>query len=175
MPIFGFGGGKQGSTTVTLTGVDKMKKDLDAIGNEVAQGKILRAALNAGAQAIKDEARLRAPVRTGELRNSIIVYRVRKPKAGTVNFIVGVKRIKLARVVKRLSRRIRKSGVKFRFKEDTFYWRFLEFGYHDRGGNFRQKMFMRPAIASVKGQLVEIVGNQIEKGIASFNKKLGAK
>ncbi len=62
------------------------------------------------------------------MKKNIIVYKDRKPADATVHYSVLVRRIKVARKVKRLMRRAAKQGVAINFSDSAFYWRFLEFG-----------------------------------------------
>jgi hypothetical protein len=65
--------------TVTLTGVEEMKRQLQALPVEI-RSKVLAGALFAGAKVLRDEVKNRAPVKTGNLRDHIIVYRDRHPQ-----------------------------------------------------------------------------------------------
>jgi HK97 gp10 family phage protein len=157
---------------VVLTGVAEMKRQLDALGDPKATARILGAGLSAGAQAIRDEAKARAPVRAvngGALRDSIIAYRDRKPPQGQVHYMVGVKRIKLAYTVNRLNRRLGRAGLKLKIREDAFYWRFLEYGT----AKMHARPFMQPAIAAVSSKLVDMVGAKIQAGIDRAIKRQG--
>lgn len=149
------------SRSVVLTGVAEMKAQLDALGDPKKIARIVGAGLAKGATMIRDEAKTRAPVRSGALRDSIIAYRDRKPKDGQVHYLVGVKRIKLAYTVNRLNRRLGRAGLKLKIREDTFYWRFLEYGT----AKMHARPFMQPAIAAVAPRLVEIIGKKIQVGI----------
>lgn len=155
--------------SVVLTGVDEMRRQLESIADPKAVQRILGAGLSAGAQAIRDEARTRAPVRTGALRESIIAYRDRKPQQGTVHYLVGVRRIKVAYAVNRLNRRLKRAGLKLKIREDTFYWRFLEYGT----AKMHARPFMQPAIAVVAPKLVDLVGAKIQAGIDRTLKRQG--
>ena len=156
--------------TVTLTGVDQMRKQLESIADPKAITRILGAGLSAGAQAIRDEARTRAPVRTGALRESIIAYRDRKPQGGTVHYMVGVRRIKVAYAVNRLNRRLKRAGLKLKIREDTFYWKFLEYGT----AKMHARPFMQPAIGVVAPKLADLVGAKIQAGIDRQLKRQGS-
>lgn len=149
------------SRTVVLTGVEEMKRQLAEIGDPKKVARIVGAGLATGATMIRDEAKTRAPVRTGALRDSIIAYRDRKPGDGRVHYMVGVKRIKLAYTVNRLNRRLGRAGLKLKIREDTFYWRYLEYGT----AKMHARPFMQPAIAAVSPKLVEIIGDKINIGI----------
>ena len=158
------------SRSVVLTGVAEMKAQLDSLGDPKLVSRILGAGLAAGATAIRDEAKTRAPVRTGALRESIIAYRYRKPPPWQVNYRVGVKRIKVAYTVNRLNRRLGRAGLKLKIREDTFYWRFLEYGT----AKMHARPFMQPAIAVVGPKLPDIIGEKIQARINSAVKRKGA-
>jgi HK97 gp10 family phage protein len=160
------------TTTVTLTGIEEMKRQLQALPAEIRK-TVLAGALFAGAKTLRDEVKSRAPVRTGNLRNNIIAYRDRHPEqfGAAVHYSVMVKRLKVARKVKRLLRRAKNAGASIRIVDDAYYWRFLEYGT----SKMSARPFFRPAIDVVQPQLVKIVGDQLQVGIDRAAKKLGAK
>lgn len=161
------------ASIVKLTGIEEMKRQLTALPAEVKKGRILDAAIFAGAKALREEVKSRAPVRTGNLKKNIITYRDRHPEqfGATSHYSVMVRKLKIARKVKRLLRRVKNADARIRIIDDAFYWLFLEYGT----SKMAARPFFRPAIAAVEPQLVKIVGEALQKGIDRVTKKLGAK
>lgn len=157
-------------STVKLTGVAEMKTQLKQLTERMRQGVYARG-IYEGAKTIQNAVIARAPVRTGNLKKNIIVYKDRKPENATVHYSVLVRRIKVARKVKRLIRQAAKQGVEINFSDSAFYWRFLEFGT----SKMRARPFFRPAIEAVKGALVSIVGGKLQSGIDRAVKQVGGK
>jgi HK97 gp10 family phage protein len=157
---------------VTLTGVEEMKRQLSGLSDKI-QKTVLNAAVFEGAKVLRNEVQNRAPVRTGNLKKNIIVYKDRQPQqmGAAVRYLVLVRRIKVARKVKRLLRRAAKQGVQINFADNAYYWRFLEFGT----SKMAARPFFRPAIDAVTPQLIKIVGDKLQAGIDRAAKQLGAK
>ena len=161
------------ANTVTLTGIDEMKRQLRALPAEIKKQRILDAALSQAAITLRDEVRRLAPVKTGALRENIIVYRDRKPERSnaTSKYSIFVRKIKVSRKVRRLLRKIKAAGANIKISDYAFYWKFLEFGT----SKMPARPFFRPAIQATKGSFVQIVGDGIQKGIDRVVKRLGAK
>jgi len=158
--------------SVTLTGVDEMRRQLRELPAEINKQGILNRALLAGAKTLRDEARAKAPVKTGALQKSIIVYRDRNPARSVAKYSVFVRKIKISKKVKKLLRKVRIAGTKLRISDDTFYWKFIEFGWSGLPGG---SPFFRPAIMIVEPQLVRIVGDELQRGIDAALRRAGAK
>lgn len=60
----------RGTVTIEITGLDKLQRKLRELPLRV-QNAVLRKGLRAAANVVRDEARRRAPVRTGNLRRNI--------------------------------------------------------------------------------------------------------
>jgi HK97 gp10 family phage protein len=158
--------------SVTLTGVEEMKRQLSGLSEKI-QKTVLNSAVFEGAKLLRNEVQSRAPVRTGNLKKNIIVYKDRQPQqiGAAVRYSVLVRRIKVARKVRRLLRKAAKQGVQIDFADNAYYWRFLEFGT----SKMPAKPFFRPAIDAVTPQLIRIVGDKLQAGIDRAAKQLGAK
>ena len=158
--------------TVTLTGVDQMKRQLDQLSDKIKK-QVLAGAVLAGARALQEEVVRHAPEKTGQLKKNIITYRDRQPQkmGAAVHYSVLVRKIKVALKVKRLLRRAAKSGVSINFADNPFYWKFLEFGT----SKMAARPFFRPAIGVVTPQLIKIVGDKLQAGIDRAAKQVGAK
>lgn len=155
-----------------LSGLKETVAALRALPAEFAsnRGGPIRKALFAAAKPIRDDAQLRAPIDTGNLRANIYIYRDRNPKASTgatERYIIGVrtKRRKVAR--SRLNTRLGRVGKNFRVRGDAYYFWFIEFG--------TQKMparpFLRPAFESGKARAVSTFSDEFRKGVEAAVKR----
>lgn len=59
-------------TSLDFSGLNDIAKDLEAL-SRAENNKVLRDATRAGAEVLKDEVIARAPVRTGKLKNVVVV------------------------------------------------------------------------------------------------------
>lgn len=73
--------------TVDIVGEDVLRKKLAALGT-IAKGEVIKAAVEAGGRVLEAEAKIRAPVDLGFLRNSITV-RPGEITANSANVHVG--------------------------------------------------------------------------------------
>ncbi|WP_175807746.1 HK97-gp10 family putative phage morphogenesis protein [Burkholderia cenocepacia] len=107
--------------------------------------KALRRATLAGAKVIRDEARARAPKKTGKLKRNIVSSSLRQKESPGVA-TAGV--------------RVRSKG-----KEDSptnaFYWRFVELGTQ----NMKAEPFMRPAFDAAIAQAEGAIRTEIARAI----------
>src|SRR5687768_15884815 len=83
---------------------------------------VLNSALMAGARLMVADAKLRVPVRTGELRRNIRARPVKPEGRHTATVIVGVRKLTKKQVFAARKKRGRANA------SDPFYWRFVEFG-----------------------------------------------
>jgi HK97 gp10 family phage protein len=134
-------------------------------------GGPLRYALFQAAKVVRDEAKRRAPKRSGQLRDNIIAKRHRNPKAvgATERYDIGLKggTRKLANNVR--NRRARTAGAIVRTAGSTFYGRFLELGT----AKMSAKPFLRPAIEAKQGAAVEAFRVNFLKAVEKAEAKLG--
>ena len=129
---------------ISGTGDAELQKLLNALPEKV-QKKIMRQALREAAKVVAAEARARAPVGTGTLRDSIKV-RAAKGKRGTIG----------AEVV---------TGEGY-FQGKTFYGAFIELGTRKMGA----KPFLRPAAAAARGRAIAVVAEAIRTRIEGVAK-----
>lgn len=159
---------------VTLTGIEDIKRKMSglsiAVQNVIAHGAMLDAA-----QILKAEVKRRAPVRSGKLRDNVIIKRD-KAVPGQAGYSVLVRKVKVAKKIRRVINRLHHAGFDVVFSNDPFYWRFEEFGHNIvRGkkvvGHYPAHPFFRPAIDAVKGQFIATVGEGIQKRVDGFLKQ----
>lgn len=120
----------------------------------------LREATSAGAAVIREEAKARAPVYTGEvtaghpppgtLRKAVAMYR-NNSASGPLKqvFSVGVRHGKSRQKVGKTNR-------------DAYYWRFVEFGT----AKMSARPFLRPAFEATKVRAVETIAAVLRQRIA---------
>lgn len=116
------------------------------------RGKVLQQALTAGAKVIADDAKARAPARSGVLKRAIWSFRNRQNSNGVYE-----------------ERAIRpRSGKKFqKSKRDAFYWRFVEFGTRFMAA----QPFMRPAFESRKEAALKAIMQRLAVAIDKAARK----
>lgn len=105
-----------------FSGLLNLSKDLEML-SKAESNKVLRQATRAAAVVFRDEARSRAPKKSGKLARNIVAMNQRSSNGGAV---AGV--------------HIRSSG-KAGGKNNAFYWRFVELGT----SKMAQVPFIRPA------------------------------
>lgn len=151
--------------TQTLHGLDGVLDNLKALGALASKrGGPVRASLAKGAKVIRDEAIKRAPERTGNLRDSIIMKRDPKPQmVGAAEvYWVGVKgggRRKYAGTKR--NRRNGRTGQEYEVSGNAYYWRFIEFGTE----KLRARPFLRPAFEATKHEALNTIVTELKRGI----------
>lgn len=113
---------------VKVEGLAELGQALKDFG-PVLSKKYLRKATFEMARVIADDAKSRVAVRTGTLRDNIAVFK-RLSTDVVSSYVVGVRKIKLNRKMKKVLRILRNSngGARTSITGDAYYWRFLEFG-----------------------------------------------
>ena len=130
---------------VDIKGLDEINKKLRLLDKKM-KASIARRALNKGGRHIRDEAKSRVPVRTGNLRDSITL---RTKKLGRTGFLAEVGPAK---------RKGRDAITgKRKVLADGFYGRFVERGTK----NMAPQPFMRPTYAAVKGRVPDVIGDEM--------------
>ena len=145
---------------IRLTGMNELARKLQKLPNDMAR-KGLQKAVNAGADITLREARLRAPVDTGELRKNIRRRAANKrlgkwARAAAVGVLTDEKSGGLRYgIAKRKNKRKNSvsTGLTGFANSDVYYWRFHEFGT----SKMRARPFIRPAFESTKSQQIEKV------------------
>ncbi|EOU1737399.1 hypothetical protein C4D33_05805 [Clostridium perfringens] len=115
----------------------ELKQKLSELDNKV-QNEISEKALVAGAEPIEQKQKQLAPVKTGELKKSLVKGEVKKSK--------GVKKIKIG---------VQK-GASQDVKDRAYY---QNYGFRSRGGLF----FMEESIESTKSEAVEEMAKVIKE------------
>lgn len=139
--------------TMNLTGFKELAEKLKQLGPRVAKNG-LRAAVSSGAAVIRNEARSRAPVDTGEMRKDIHIKREKDARGGetvAAKYSVFVLSGKKSRI----------SGKARNVDKNSYYWRFVELGT----SKMAAQPFMRPAFESKKEAAVEAIGKKLDERI----------
>ena len=131
--------------SVEVTGLKELAEKLAQMGPRLERNG-LRAAVSAGAEVIRKEARARAPVATGTLRRAFYKKQIREQSGQKQQtFFVGVR-----------------SGKRYAPKgQDAYYWRFQEFGT----AKMPARPFLRPAFESKKNEAVEAMKKKLRDRI----------
>jgi HK97 gp10 family phage protein len=139
--------------TQNLTGFDELAKKLKELGPKVAKNG-LRRATSAGAAIVRNDARTRAPVDTGEMKRDIMMKRERDVRGGDTTGTVYT-------VYVRSGKKSRMAGKKRNVDRDSYYWKFIEFGT----AKMPAKPFLRPAFEANKEAAIEAIGKSLDETI----------
>ena len=143
-----------------LTGFKELSAALRSLGPKVARNG-LRRAVSAGAAVIRDDARSRARVATGEMKRDIMIKRERDVKGGDT---FGAK----YSVFVRSGKKSRLAGKGRDVQKDSFYWKFQEFGT----SKMAARPFLRPAFAAKREAAVEAIGKVLGEAIENAVKEV---
>ena len=154
--------------SVQVQGLDQLAKALRELPQRVARNG-LRAAVYAGAKVIRDEAKLQAPVATGDLGPN-------QPPPGTLKRSVIMKQIpelsgaqkQTFFVTVRHGKKYRKQGKKGNLSQDAWYWRFVEFGTIKMSA----RPFLRPAFDIKKHEAVTAIKTRLAQRIEQAAQEL---
>ena len=154
--------------SVQVQGLDQLAKALRELPQRVARNG-LRAAVYAGAKVIRDEAKLQAPVATGDLGAN-------QPPPGTLKRSVIMKQIpelsgaqkQTFFVTVRHGKKYRKQGKKGNLSQDAWYWRFVEFGTVKMSA----RPFLRPAFDMKKHEAVTVIKTRLAQRIEQAAQEL---
>ena len=154
--------------SVQVQGLDQLVKALRELPQRVARNG-LRAAVYAGAKVIRDEAKLQAPVATGDLGPN-------QPPPGTLKRSVIMKQIpelsgaqkQTFFVTVRQGKKYRKQGKKGNLSQDAWYWRFVEFGTV----KMPARPFLRPAFDMKKHEAVTAIKTRLAQRIEQAAQEL---
>ena len=144
------------SDTQYVDGLSRLAHILEELPKNVARN-CLRTAVSSGAALIRDEAKNRAPVDTGEMRRDIMIKRERSDNQRAIYS-----------VFVRAGKRSRLSGKGRDVSKDSFYWRFVEFGTSKMAAH----PFMRPAFDTMKDQAVSTIADSLKTRIPTEIDKL---
>lgn len=147
--------------SVQVNGLAELGRALQQFPIVLGQ-KYLRRATYTAAAVIEQEVENRVPVRTGELKSHVTIFRHQMTDL-SCNYDVGVRGIRLTRKVKRLLRVLRKTGglARVPIQGDSYYWRFLEFGT----AKMAAKPFLRPAFEATKDNAVDVFRTTLADGV----------
>jgi HK97 gp10 family phage protein len=146
--------------TFKIEGLSELDRRLREFGPKIARNG-LRAANYAGAAVMRDAVRETAPVRTGELRANIRIFKRATPN-NVVKHAVGArgKRLKYADTAE--NRRKRRVGKRYTVDtRNSMVARFLEFGT----SKMAARPFMRPAFERSVRPAIEAVRARLEKAV----------
>ncbi len=144
-----------------LTGFKELAQAMRQLPDRVAKNA-LRRAVSSAAAVVRNEARARAPVDTGEMKRDIQMKRDRDTKGQvSARYLVFV----------RSGKKSRMAGKGRNVNKDSFYWRFLEFGTV----KMTAKPFMRPAFEAKKQEALEQLRKTLKEGIETEAQKLRRK
>ena len=154
--------------SVQVQGLDQLAKALRELPQRVARNG-LRAAVYAGAKVIRDEAKLQAPVATGDLGAN-------QPPRGTLKRSVIMKQIpelsgaqkQTFFVTVRHGKKYKKQGKKGNLSQDAWYWRFVEFGTIKMSA----RPFLRPAFDMKKHEAVTAIKTRLAQRIEQAAQEL---
>jgi HK97 gp10 family phage protein len=155
---------------IKVEGLAELAKALKALPPEIAgkNGGPLRKAIGRAAVVIRDDARRRAPVDTGNLRDNIIAVRNRKSPQGTEGYFIEVRRERRKYVNTRANRRKRRVGKTYEILGEAYYGMFIELGTV----KMPAQPFLRPAFESKKVEAVETFRVEFAKAIDAAAKKV---
>ena len=155
---------------IKVEGLAELAKALKALPAEIAgkNGGPLRRAIGRAAVVIRDDARRRAPVDTGNLRDNIIAVRKRKSPQGTEGYFVEVRRKRRKYANTRANRRKGRVGKTYENLGEAYYGMFVELGT----AKMPAQPFLRPAFESKKTEAVETFRVELAKGIEQAAKKV---
>lgn len=149
----------------TVTGLAELSKKLKEMPIKLAKNG-LRAAVNAGAEVIRKDAKARVPVKTGNVRKNIYKKQIReKSNNFQQTYYVGVKlgrKRKLAPT--KLNVRKQRVGQLYDVESSAYYWRFLEFGT----SKLPARPFLRPAFDTKKSQAVDAMAKKLKERIDKY-------
>lgn len=134
-----------------VEGLRELVRALEDLPRKVATNG-LRKAVSTGAALVRDEAKSRAPVDTGEMRRDIMIKRARTADGMIATYEVFV----------RTGKKSRMAGRRRNVARDSYYWRFVEFGT----SKMAARPFMRPAFEAKKVEAVDLIKQTLREKIA---------
>lgn len=139
-------------TRLDFSGLLDLSKDLEALSKAENRG-VMRNATRAAATIFRDEAKKRAPKRTGKLRRNIVVVTMRDRGGGIIS---GVH-------VRGANPRTGASDGKMKAsnRNNAFYWRFVEMGT----SNMAPIPFLRPAYDSRQEEAAKAAFDEANRAI----------
>lgn len=159
---------------VKITGLRELGMKLRALPAEITKnggGPVMLTLRRMGARIQKD-AKQRVPVRTGTLRDNIIVTRKKKGlSAGQFAVDVTVRAKAQKYADNKTNRRLGRVGGSYKTYGPLFYARFLEFGT----SKMTAKPFLTPAFEAAKPELPNIFKTEMTRAIDEAVQRLARK
>ena len=149
---------------VKVEGLAELGQALKEFGQKIAT-KYLRHSTRAAAKVFLEEAKQLSPVLSGALQEAETIFKRPGSSADEVQYVVGIRRIKRKSKVKRVLRTLAAAGITVNVEGDAFYGRYMEFGFHDKGGNFHKYPFMRPAYDAKREESVQVFAADLAVGV----------
>lgn len=154
--------------TLNISGLKELQAALKELPDRIAKN-VLRGSVAAGAAIIRNEARQRAPVYTGEVAAG-------HPPPGTLKRSIVQKQIKeLSNATKqtffvtvRRGKEYQKQGKKGNLSQDAYYASWVEFG----NSRMSARPYLRPAFEAKKEAAIEAIRAYLEKRIPEEAAKL---
>jgi HK97 gp10 family phage protein len=165
-----------------VQGLDLLARNLRGLTDDMRQ-RGLRSATAAAAVLVRDEARTRAPVETGKLREALYVVRDRAQESDeSAVYHVGVRAGKKAQRIGKKKKNL-----------DAFYWKFVEFGHFTRAPGAKRsdskvkrtlrralhkvrfiaaRPFLRPALEHSRDRVVAKIAQVLAARIRRFTAQL---
>lgn len=148
-----------------ITGLKELNSAFKSMGENVSKKTGLKMVASAAAvirKEAKNIARSKGLKKTGTLINNIAIKRERNVPADTVQYHVGVRHGRefgrRKNVVKFLA--LGKRGrIVTKYKNDPYYWRFLEFGTK----HIRPLKFLEPALESKRQEAINAMQATLQK------------
>ena len=155
-----------------VSGIDGVLDTLKSLPANVVSknGGPVKLALAKGARLLRDAARAAAPVKTGLLRENIIVRRGKYEGKGEL-YVVKVKTIAKRYVNNSRNRRQDRVGKRYEIDGPAFYGRFLEYGTK----KMPAKAWLRPAAQANAQKIIDTVSADLVRRVNLIVKKQGAK
>lgn len=156
---------------VKIDGLDTFSRALRELPKNVAR-RVLRQGVAAGIKVIRDEAKAKAPVYTGPVREG-------HPPPGTLKRAISAGRSnrdsgpgkEVANVFVRQSKNgsVGQKGVKKYGKFDAYYAKFVEFGT----SKMAARPYLRPAFEAKKQEAVDVLAEKIASTLPDETRPLG--
>lgn len=136
-----------------FSGLQEIARDLELL-SRAENNKVLRDATRAGAEVIKQEVIKKAPVRTGKLKNNVVVLTQKARRRGDIASGVHIRGV---------NPRTGKSDntMKAGNKRNAFYWRFVELGT----SHMPAHPFVRPAFDTRQEEATQVAMARMNRAI----------
>lgn len=136
-----------------FSGLQEIARDLELL-SRAENNKVLRDATRAGAEVIKQEVIKKAPVRTGKLKNNVVVLTQKARRRGDIASGVHIRGV---------NPRTGNSDntMKAGNKRNAFYWRFVELGT----SHMPAHPFVRPAFDTRQEEATQVAMARMNRAI----------